>query len=65
MANKVNKVPASATKHIEKALEENSLLTAAKFKWINELVRELLDSLKEFELTMKFNNFNLNTDKPR
>ena len=39
--------------------------TAAKFKWNNEMVGALLDSLKEFKSTMEFNNFNFNADKPR
>ena len=39
--------------------------TAAKFKWNNEMVGALLDSLKEFKATMEFNNFDFNADKPR
>ena len=65
MANKVSKSAAAATKHKAKASEEKSVSTAAKFKWNNEMVGALLDSLKEFKSTMEFNNFDFNADKPR
>ena len=65
MADKVSKSAAAATKLKEKTVEEKSVLTAAKFKWNDEMVRELLDSLREFKATMEFNNFDFNADKPR
>ena len=65
MADKVSKAPAAATKLKEKAPKEKSVSTAAKFKWNDDMVRELLDSLKESKGTMEFNNFDFNADKPR
>ena len=53
--------PAAATK----VLEEKSASTEAKFKWSNEMIPELIDSLKDFKATMEFNNFDFNVDKPR
>ena len=64
MADKVSKSAAAAKNLKGKASEEKSVSTAAKFKWNNEMVRELLDSLKEFKATMEFNNFDFNVDKP-
>ena len=55
MADKVSKSAAAATKHKAKASEEKSVSTAAKFKWNNEMIGALLDSLKEFKSTMEFN----------
>lgn len=37
----------------------------SKFKWTNEMVQDLLDSLSEFKSIMEFNNFDFNADKPR
>ncbi len=65
MGDKVCRSAAAATKHKAKASEEKSVTTAAKFKWNNEMVGALLDSLKEFRAMMEFNNFYFNTDKPR
>ena len=65
MADKVSKSAAAATKHKAKASEEKSVSTAAKFKWNNEMVGALLDSLKEFKAMMEFNNLDFNADKPR
>ena len=36
----------------------------SKFKWTNEMVQDLLDSLSEFKSIMEFNNFDFNADKP-
>eukprot|EP00112_Aurelia_sp_Birch-Aquarium-sp1_P017764 Seg4156.1 transcript_id=Seg4156.1/GoldUCD/mRNA.D3Y31 product="hypothetical protein" protein_id=Seg4156.1/GoldUCD/D3Y31 len=65
MADKNSKSAAAAAKLKAKATEEKSVSTAAKFKWNNEMVLKLLDSLKEFKATMEFNNFDFNADKPR
>ena len=65
MAGKVSKASAAATKLREKASKEKSVSTAAKFKWNNEMIRELLDSLKEFKAMMEFNNLDFNAGEPR
>ncbi|XP_057291461.1 uncharacterized protein LOC130614081 [Hydractinia symbiolongicarpus] len=36
-----------------------------KFKWISELVEQLINSLKEYKVNMTFNNRDFNADKPK
>ena len=62
MAENVCKSSPAAT---TKASEEKSASTAAKFKWGNERIAELIESLIEFKATMEFNNFDFDADKPR
>ncbi len=43
--------------------KEKFVSTAAKFKWTNDMVKELLDSSKEFKATIEFSNLNFNASQ--
>ena len=42
-----------------------SVSIVAKFKWSQEIVGNLIESLNEFKLGMEYNNFYFNADKQR